>query len=57
MACQRCVAALQEAADALLQMQQLEPWDLPEGTDWEALRVALVTLAGQLRRDSNAPES
>lgn len=55
MACQQCVKALQGAADALLQMQQLEPWDLPEGTDWEAVRQALVELAGQLRRDTTAP--
>lgn len=54
MACQRCVTAFQEAADALLMMQQLEPWELPEGADWEQLRLALVRLAGELRRDSTA---
>lgn len=50
MPCKRCVTALQEAANALQEIRTLEPWELPEDTDWDDVQAKLVFLAGILRR-------
>ena len=50
MPCERCVTALQAAADVLQELRTLEPWDLPDDTDWDEVQAKLVFLAGILRR-------
>lgn len=48
--CERCVAAIQAAADVLRELQALEPWLLPNDTDWTDVQRRLARLAGHLRR-------
>jgi hypothetical protein len=54
MPCERCVTALQAAADVLQELRTLEPWELPEDTDWGEMQAKLVFLAGILRRRQSA---
>lgn len=55
MACQRCIQAIQDAADVLHEMQTLDRDQLPPDTDWEQVRQTLVGLAGHLRRSVSRP--
>lgn len=50
MPCERCIQALQGAADVLHELRTLEPWELPEDTDWAEVQAKLVFLAGVMRR-------